>query len=109
MSIYHDAIAHYGEDHQLMKCAEELNEMAAAIIGYVTRKQEGGSPEPHRIMCEKADVEITMKQLGMIFASWANVCDREKRFKLKRLAERIQEDKQKKTNKTRSKHVERAE
>lgn len=93
MSIYSDAIKHYGEDHQLMKCAEELNELAAAIIGYVMRKQEGGSPQPHRIMCEKADVEITLKQVGMIFADYANVCDKERRFKLHRLAERIQEGK----------------
>jgi hypothetical protein len=89
MSIYSDAINCFGEDHQLLKCAEELNELAAEILGYVTRKQAGGNPEPHKIMCEKADVEITLKQLGMIFTDWANVCDKEKRFKLKRLAERI--------------------
>jgi hypothetical protein len=103
VSIYHDAIKHYGEEHQLIKCAEELNELSAAIIGYVIRKQEGGSPDPHRIMCEKADVEITMKQLGMIFASWANVCDKERRFKLARLAERIQQDREKINTKTKEK------
>ncbi|NTW98350.1 MAG: hypothetical protein HGB35_00120 [Geobacteraceae bacterium] len=89
MSIYNDAINHFGTDSQLLKCAEELNEMAAEIIGFVTRKMAGGDPHPHKIMCEKADVEITLKQVGIIFSNYSNICSKEKRFKLNRLAERI--------------------
>lgn len=56
-----DLIQHYGTEHQLLKVVEELNELAVEIIKLVNDGNQANT-----ILLERADVEITLRQLDTI-------------------------------------------
>lgn len=61
--ILNDAIMHYGEHHQLLKCVEELRELADAI-----EEMENGDGTVDHVAEEAADVRITLEQMRRIMA-----------------------------------------
>jgi len=84
MTIQERALAHYGETRQLLKCAEEAAELAAAINRYLANpcdETEGSVIE------ESADVENCAEYLRLIFGRFA--IGMAKDVKLMRLEENL--------------------
>lgn len=64
MNIYTKAVAHYGRAHQIVKAAEELSELSAALTKYGLALLEGEELiEAEPVAGELADVEIMLEQL----------------------------------------------
>jgi len=64
MSIYDDAVTHFGATHQKLKAAEELSELSASLIKYALAKMEGlDTNNGANVAEELADVEIMLEQL----------------------------------------------
>lgn len=62
------AIEKYGEDHQILKCVEELSELTKALCKYFDCTDARLRPIVlDAIDEETADVEIMLQQLKMIF------------------------------------------
>lgn len=68
MSIYTDAIQHYGPRHQLRKATEELAELIVALNHYA----EGRDNAHAEVVGELADCRIMMGQLEIVLD-----CERE--------------------------------
>lgn len=76
------ALAHYGQDNQLLKAVEECNELASALLHF-----RGGRATEMDVMTEIADMAIMLDQLAMVFD--ADHINAEMARKLKRLEERM--------------------
>lgn len=69
MGIYEDAIETWGRDAQMMKAAEELSELAAAINRLLCCEKSGYRSREEvmaELMGEWADVEIMLNQLHVM-------------------------------------------
>ena len=87
--IYDRALEKWGRLSQLEMAQEEATELALAVRKHIRKNNE----ETFMNMCnEIADVEIMIEQLKRIFLSCADNVERFKKFKLERLAKRIEED-----------------
>lgn len=62
MNIYEQAVAKFGEDHQILKAVSELNELATALMHY-----REGKATSEQVMNEIADVQILLEQLEIIY------------------------------------------
>ncbi len=86
-----DAINHFGVDHQLEKCKEELIELLSAIHDYQKPTLECsncvGTVEKN-IVDEIADVIVMMMQLTIIFDN--DRVNERVEFKMNRLNKRIE-------------------
>ena len=85
-NIYKQAVEHFGENHQMLKCAEECSELAQALIKRVLNPK---CLDAHNnVYQELADMEIMIEQMKIIFN--ADQALKEcKDFKLNRLQQRI--------------------
>lgn len=91
--ILQKAIEHYGVEHQLNKVQEELGELITAISKW--RNKDASINE---VVDEIVDVEIMLEQLEIILSDICEVIvpilvDHRKEFKLNRLKQRIEDDK----------------
>ena len=69
MGVYEDAIETWGRDAQMMKAAEELSELAAAINRLLCCEKSGYRSREEvmaELMGEWADVEIMLNQLHVM-------------------------------------------
>lgn len=82
MTIQEQALKHFGTRHQLIKCAEEAAELAAAINRYLNDPSHYES-----VIEEAADVENCAPYLRAMFGDHS--IDKAKAAKLERLAETI--------------------
>lgn len=76
-----DIIKHYGNENQLLKAIEELNELIDAI------KQKN----PQNILEELADCIIMIKQIQIIYGFSNQEIDAQIDFKLQRTRQRIKD------------------
>ena len=91
-------IDHYGTGHQLAKCIEEQTE----LIHVIARRLQSGQWDKMALFEELADVYVMLDQLKLICCAEMdmtlqkinNELDVNKRMKLKRTIQRIQEVKQ---------------
>jgi len=83
------AVKHYGIDSQRMMAIEEMSELIKELS-----KNKRGQDNIDAIAEEIADVEIMTEQLKIIYNCHLKV-DYYKECKLKRLEERMDEDKEK--------------
>lgn len=87
--IYERALEKWGHLSQLEMAQEEATELALAVRKHIRKNNE----ETFMAMCnEIADVEIMIEQLKGMFLSCDENVERFKKFKLERLAKRIEED-----------------
>lgn len=96
VELYVRARKHFGDEHQIKKCAEECCELATSILRYVNGCD--GHTEQQcfdNLMEEMADVDIMLNQMWGIFGPRKNssglTLEDIKQKKLKRLEERLQE------------------
>lgn len=90
MSLYQDAIIHYGHAHQILQAAQELSEAAAQLTKYGQALIRGEKPaNGFEVASELADVEIMQKQLDIMLHHLNGAKVQQKQFKLKRLSMRI--------------------
>lgn len=82
-SIYERAVEHYGLQHQMMICSEEMSELNKELC-----KNIRGEKNNQAIAEEIADVEIMLTQLKMALKVTPSVIDW-KIKKLERLEDRI--------------------
>ena len=82
------AVETYGGDSQVDMAVEEMSELIKALMK--SRRDDVDIQESlHNIIEEIADVEIMLEQLKLIFNCFGLV-EREKEFKINRLAERLE-------------------
>ena len=90
MSIYSNAIAHYGEAHQVFQAAQEHAELAAQLNKFAQALIRGEKPmNGFEVASERADCEIMDKQLDIILLDLISAKVQQKQYKLKRLLMRI--------------------
>lgn len=81
MALYEQAVALFGEDHQIVIAIEEMSELTKALAKYL---RYGGNPDIlASIQEERADVEIMLNQLHVIFGD----CSQQECEKLEHLRE----------------------
>lgn len=80
---------HYGLEHQLRKCREELTELCVATIGY--HIGENNKEDIQRIVTEIADVEIMTAQLKYLLDIKEKV-NKEKVYKINRQLKRMESE-----------------
>jgi NTP pyrophosphatase (non-canonical NTP hydrolase) len=85
--ITRKALNKYGAKHQLLKLAEECNELAAAIMRGISDTRRDCNFHP--IVEEAADVEICLQYVRQIFGDV--LADEAIKFKLERLKGRLEE------------------
>ena len=83
----------YGENHQLLKLNEEMDELGKEIIKYVTKYMREGqsfecTSERKKIVEEMADVELCLSQVKYIFGILDSELEKVKEQKIKRLGVR---------------------
>ena len=83
-NIYKQAIETFGENSQMLKCAEECSELAQRLI----KKALNPKLDNYDIYSELADVEIMLAQMHLIFNDHNEFIE-VKDFKLNRLQQRI--------------------
>lgn len=82
------AVNTYGDDSQINMAVEEMSELIKALMK--SRRNDVDVQENlHNIVEEIADVEIMLEQLKLIFNCFGLV-EREKEYKINRLAERLE-------------------
>lgn len=97
VALYIEAREHFGQDHQMCKCAEECCELATAIMRY-TNGCDGHSQQEiiDNIMEEIVDTDIMLNQMWGIFGGMKDSMGRTlediKMQKLCRLKCRIEEE-----------------
>lgn len=84
-SILVHAINHFGVEHQIKKCAEEMGELITELARRHTPRED-----KDRIALEVADVLITANQLRIIFG--AESVDQKIEQQLQRLEDEINGD-----------------
>ena len=97
VALYAQARQHYGDEHQMKKCAEECCELSTAILR-LTTGCDGHSQDEclDNVMEELVDVDIMLAQMGGIFEQTKNsrgltLLDIYER-KLQRLKARVEEE-----------------
>lgn len=81
MALYEQAVAQFGAECQILIAIEEMSELTKALIKYL---RYGGNPDIlASIQEERADVEIMLNQLHVIFGD----CSKEECQKLEHLRE----------------------
>lgn len=81
MALYEQAVAQFGEEHQILIAIEEMSELTKALVKYL---RYGGNPDIlASIQEERADVEVMLNQLHVIFGD----CSKEECQKLEHLRE----------------------
>ena len=83
--IYRAALDTFGTEAQTKMLFEEMGELMSAIC-----KHSRGRDKVSHIAEEIADVHIMLDQMAVLFDCEAEV-ERQKRYKLKRLEQRIEE------------------
>ena len=86
--IYQQAIDHWPLKHQIDKMVEEMSELTTELM-----RLQDGRTAPDKIITEIADVQILSEQLALAFGS--EKVEVEKRRKLVRLLQTIQNEKDK--------------
>lgn len=86
MTIYEQALAHYGGKMQTMVCIEEMSELQKELC-----KHARGAKNVDAIAEEIADVQIMLTQMMILHNCELKVSE-EKRRKLIRLAARIKQE-----------------
>lgn len=86
MTIYEQALAHYGGEMQTMVCIEEMSELQKELC-----KHARGAKNVDAIAEEIADVQIMLTQMMILHGCELKVSE-EKRRKLIRLAARIKQE-----------------
>lgn len=86
INLYREVLSVFGSDHQKLKLAEELNEAAAVIVKGVNEGKESDD-----LYKELADLTIVVEQVPLLYSVVR--LEREKEYKLKRLAFRIENNK----------------
>ena len=84
--IYQQAIDYWPLKHQIDKMVEEMSELATELM-----RLQDGRTTPDKIITEIADVQILSEQLALAFGS--EKVEDEKRCKLVRLLQTIQNEK----------------
>ena len=93
MSVYHDAINHYGSTLQILKAAEKHAEYAAELTQYGLALLQGKRPKnANQLAEERADCEIMDRQMNIIFADSNGAKTEWKRRKLERLSKMITQE-----------------
>lgn len=91
------AVETFGSDHQLDLAIEEMSELTKALLKHRRAMKQPEAWDHERtksnIVEEIADVEIMIEQLKLIFNCFSSV-NKQKEFKLNRLAERIEQIKE---------------
>lgn len=86
MAIYEDAVKRWGDKAQILMAVEEMAELTKALLKYL---RYGARPEVLEAVAEeRADVEIMLNQLHVIFGD----CSKWECIKLSRLELRLAED-----------------
>lgn len=81
MALYEQAVARFGEEPQIVIAIEEMSELTKALAKYL---RYGGNPDIlASIQEERADVEIMLNQLHVIFGD----CSQQECEKLEHLRE----------------------
>ena len=81
MALYEQAVTRFGEEHQIVIAIEEMSELTKALAKYL---RYGGNPDIlASIQEERADVEIMLNQLHVIFGD----CSQQECEKLDHLRE----------------------
>ena len=81
MALYEQAVALFGPENQIVKAIEEMSELTKALAKYLLY---GGNPDIlASIQEERADVEIMLNQLHVIFGD----CSQQECEKLDHLRE----------------------
>lgn len=81
-----ETLAFYGEEQQILKTVEELNELATALLHYHT-----GRASAKKVAGELADVEIMCAKIRLVVGK--KYAKRVKRHKLDNLRRRFEGDK----------------
>ena len=84
--ILSDALTTFSAEHQRIMCMEECAELIDALAKY-----DRGRADAKDVITELADVSIMVEQMAIFFGK--EEFGKEKERKLKRLQERINEDK----------------
>lgn len=84
--IYERAMKQWGERSQVTAAIEELCEAASALTRHLNRK----TTTPYDVATELADAEIMLEQMRLYFPE--SLIEAEKRRKISRLAERLNDD-----------------
>lgn len=73
VELFVSARQHFGDEHQMKKCAEECCELATAILRFVNGC-DGHTVEEcvDNVMEELVDVNIMLNQMWGIFGPWCN-------------------------------------
>lgn len=80
---------HYGKDTQAVQCAEELCELACAVLKYRKRRC---SKEFDNVIEEIADAEIMLEQIKYLFGIGNEFIDEIKQEKINRQLLRIERE-----------------
>lgn len=81
MALYEQAVALFGKEHQILIAIEEMSELTKALVKYL---RYGSNPDVlASIQEERADVEIMLNQLHVIFGD----CSQQECEKLDHLRE----------------------
>jgi hypothetical protein len=87
--ILSSAIAHFGENAQIIKSIEEMSELSTELSRYLNRDLDpyaaGLVFVERKVIEELADVMIMCKQLQMIFEGHSPLADSVDRWKAKKL------------------------
>ncbi len=67
--VYEVARAAWGDDSQLLKCVEELNELGAVLAKLVNTKGPDRARLRHKLVDELADVRVVLDQAYRILGS----------------------------------------
>lgn len=90
MSLYQDAIIHYGHAHQILQAAQEHAELAAQLTKYGQSLIRNEKPmNGFEVASERADCEIMDKQLDIMLHHLNGAKVQQKQYKLSRLSARI--------------------
>jgi len=79
-TIYEDAVAKFGKDHQLLVTAEELSEAAVKIIQLVNRKRD----VEEELIEELADCIIMLRQCKVIYGDRLDIAVEKKLKKVEK-------------------------
>ena len=85
--IYRAVLETFGAECQVRKCLEELGELSVAVSHCFD-----GKDKPAHVAEEIADVGIMLEQMALLFRCEEEV-ERQRRYKLRRLEQRIEEAK----------------
>ena len=84
------AVETYGDNSQINMAVEKMSELAEALMLIKSKRKDVNKQEVVHNLAEKiADVEIMLEQLKLIFNCFGLV-EREKEYKINRLAERLE-------------------